>query len=180
VSLSEKGRTEAERLAQYLAGSRVDAIYTSPQDRARETAAPLERQFGLSAQINDVLDEIDFGSWTGETFARLDPQPDWRHWNACRSKACPPGGESMQVAQERIAFGLARLSASHPAATVALVSHCDLIKAALMDVLNLSLDGFHRFEIDPASVSIVTVSEHERKVLLINGTADMRVRFAGR
>jgi probable phosphoglycerate mutase len=173
VSLSDQGRAEADRLAQYLTSAQLEAIYTSPQNRARETAAPLERELALTAQVDLALDEIDFGSWTGETFARLDPQPEWQRWNACRSEGCSPGGESMRMAQERIANGMGRLSALHPGATVALVSHCDVIKAAVMDVLHLSLDEFYRFEISPASVSVVTVSEDERKVLLINGTAEL-------
>ena len=169
VSLNATGQAEAHQLAERLARWPIAAIYSSPQPRAQQTAAPLTERSKLTIQTLAELDELDFGRWMGLGFAELENDPEWHAWNRSRSTARAPGGETMIEAQERALRGMRELEQMHPCSVVALVSHADLIKSALMGVLRLSLDEFHRFEISPSSVSIVAQEGGYGRVLLING-----------
>jgi len=171
VSLGEPGRRQTNALAARLVSERIDAIYTSPLERAQETAAPIGQRLGLYPKSDEALAEIDFGSWTGRSFDSLRGDPEWDRWNECRSVARIPGGESMGEVQSRVTSMLDRLQQNHPEGRIVLVSHCDVIKAALASYLRLSLDDIGRFEIAPASVSILVAWGGEGKVLSMNEAA---------
>ncbi len=168
VSLSPEGRAQAERLAARLAGEPIRAVLTSPLERARETAEPIAAALGLEPRVEPALNEIDFGEWTGRSFDALEDDPAWRRWNAARGLARPPGGEAMLAVQERMRDLLEGLAARHPGERVALVSHCDVIRAALLHVLGLGLDRYDRIAVDPASVSTVEIGAWDARVLSIN------------
>jgi ribonuclease H / adenosylcobalamin/alpha-ribazole phosphatase len=107
----------------------------------------------MEIQTEDALDEIDFGDWTGCSFAELDGNPDWTRWNECRSRARCPGGESMVEAQARAAHFVHAVSRQHSDGQVVLVTHCDIIRALLCDEHGRSLDDILSFEAGPASVT---------------------------
>lgn len=171
VSLSDEGRAQAERLADAVAREfpGIATVLSSPLARARETAAPLAARVGLDVRIAPELDEVDYGEWTGRAFDELTVDPRWDHWNARRSVARVPGGETMVEVQARVRAALLRGRAQHPDGTIAVVSHCETIRAALLGALGVPLDNFWRLEIDPASLSIVTLDEgHTPRVLRVN------------
>lgn len=170
VSLGEQGRQQARALAERLSGEAIEAVYSSPLERARETAGPIAQRLGLSPFVSEAVSEIDFGAWTGRDFAALEGGPDWIRWNAERGTARPPGGESMAEAQARALGGIEAMRAAHPGGSIAVVSHCDVIKAVLAGFLGLSLDGIGRFEILPASVSALALWPGGGKVLSMNET----------
>lgn len=155
VHLSVEGRGQADRLGMRLAATQLNAIWTSPLERARETAEAIARRVGVGVEVAQELTEIDFGEWTGRSFEELNGDPEWHAWNALRSLHRPPGGESMLEVQARILILLQRLQAVQRAERVCLVTHGDLIKAALAHLLGIPIDLFQRIEIAPASVSIV-------------------------
>jgi broad specificity phosphatase PhoE len=171
VGLGEAGQRQAEALARRFACEGVDAVWTSPLQRARETAEPVAARLGLAARPSDALCEIDFGAWTGQAFDALRDDPRWRRWNEARGSERPPGGESMTEAQTRAAAEVERARAEHPDGRVVLVSHSDVIKAVLAGVLGLSLDAYSRFEVSPASVSALAVWDGGGKVLSMNEAA---------
>ncbi|RZK94807.1 MAG: histidine phosphatase family protein, partial [Methylobacterium sp.] len=150
VALGARGHAEAAALAGRLAGSGATEILSSPQRRALETAEPIAARLGRPIAVAPELNEIAFGDWTGRSFADLADDPLWRCWNEARATARTPGGESMAEAQGRILGLLERLSG-----TCVLVSHCDVIRAALVTVLGLSLDAYDRIAVDPGSLSLV-------------------------
>jgi probable phosphoglycerate mutase len=157
VRLSAAGREEAARLARRLARRATDVLFTSPQPRARETAQAIAAACGLEPRVNDALDEINFGAWTGRAFAELDPDPHWQAWNAHRAVMRPPGGEAMHEAQARLMGWVSTLPAAHPGRAVVAVSHADVIKGAILATLDLSLDLHDRVEVAPASVSTLAL-----------------------
>lgn len=175
VPLSAAGACEAEALAQRLASSAVRALYSSPRERARDTAAPIAARLGVDVEIAPELDEIEVGDWTNRSFAELDELEPWRRFNLFRSGTCCPNGESMLDVQARFVRLVERLSARHAEDRVALVSHGDVIRAALAHYLGIHLDLFQRLEIGPASVSIVRVGPYAPEVLLVNGGAESRL-----
>jgi broad specificity phosphatase PhoE len=170
VSLNGEGRSQAQALAPLLARAGIDAIYSSPQQRTRETVAPLAARIALPVEIAVEFDEIDFGDWTGRHFSELerDDAALWHHWIERRSTAQPPGGEAFGQVAQRAMAGLDRLRQLHPAQTVLVLSHGDVIKAALASCLGMSLDDLEQFDIDPASMSVVAGAGAGWKVRLVN------------
>ena len=172
LHLNPQGEQEAALLAQRLAGDRVlgpiHAVYSSPLERAQETAWPLANRLSVPLGGSEALNELDFGRWAGRPFADLDPLPKWQHWNAARAEARTDGGESMAEAQARIVGEMARLRDLHPEQTVALVSHADTIKAAILHILEMSLNEYWRLEISPASVSILNDDGEGPRLITVN------------
>nr|MDQ2899794.1 histidine phosphatase family protein [Acidobacteriota bacterium] len=95
-----------------------------------------------------------------------------RRFNTQRSMTRISGGELMLEVQSRVLTEIETLRARHPDGCVAIVSHMDVIKAAIAHFAGIHLDLLFRFEIAPASVSIVEVSEHGPRILLLNDTGD--------
>ena len=161
------GREQAASLAERLAGEGIEAVHTSPVDRAVETAQAIAAAAGISAETVEWLNEIDFGAWTGRRFADLNGDPQWDRWNGERSVALPPGGESMAQAQHRVMFHLYG-AAGITSGTVVLVTHCDIIRAAVAAVIGLSLDHLLRFEVDVASITRLEVTDGHARLITLN------------
>ena len=168
VSLGEAGRSQALKLAERVSRETVTAIYSSPLERARETAAPIAARLGLEVEVAPEINEIGFGDWSGLTFDELGRDPRWTSWNAARSVTRPPGGETMLEAQGRAVRFTEHLREKHRDGAAALISHADLLKALLAYFFGLSLDGVGRFEIGPASLSTVAVGDWGAKILTLN------------
>lgn len=169
VSLNAGGWLQAEELVRRLDGRDIGAIYSSPQPRAQETVAPLAGRRRLPIRELSAFDEIDFGDWTGRDFAALAREGErWREWCERRSQARPPGGETLPQVRQRAMQALEQLRQRHPAAAVLIASHGDVIKAVLASVLNMSLDDLERFDVAPASLSIVEAGEGWQQVTLVN------------
>jgi probable phosphoglycerate mutase len=170
VHLNAQGRAEAARLAERLGAVSISALYASPRERALETAAPLTARLQLKTQVLEGFDEIDFGAWSGKTFADLAREPGWDVWVDRRSEARPPGGESISEAQRRAAGAIDRLLREHDGQTVVVVSHGDVIKSVIAHCLRLSLDELERFDVAPASVSVLAAGEGWTQLKLLNDT----------
>ena len=172
LHLSDKGREQADGAAQRIAGlSAVDAVYTSPLERTRETAAPIAVARGLRPVAEKGLLECDFGEWTGASLRRLMRKREWATVQRAPSTFRFPGGESFTEMQHRIVSALDRLRAAHPGATIVCVSHADPIKAAVAHALGTPLDLFQRIVISPCSVSAVAWGGAGPIVLAVNSTA---------
>ena len=171
VNLSAAGEHEAERVAARLSREKIDAVYTSPLERARATAAPIAAALGMSLQVASALNEIDFGEWSGRTFEDLQQREDWQRWNVARSTAQTPAGDTMRAAQARMLDFIDGRRFETPDRVFVLVSHADPIKAAIAYFLGLSLDDLPRFEIAPASLSRVDIQPWSARVIFLNETA---------
>ncbi len=170
VRLGAAGRAQAARLAQRLKREDAARVFCSPRERALETAEAVVGACDLPpAEVSEALDEIDFGRWAGSTFDELEPDADWRYWNTHRSLAVTPAGETMLDVQRRIVGLMTSLIAQAGRATI-LVSHADVIKAAVSHVLGLPIDAWPRFDIAPASVTTVTIDERGARLGTLNET----------
>jgi len=167
--LNAEGRQQVERLAANLRDVPLAAIAASPLTRTRETAEPIARSQGLHTRIVAGLAEFEFGEWTGAPFRDIDADPRWRRFNSVRSLVSPPGGELMLQVQQRAVSALLDLAANFPDAHLAVVSHGDVIRAALMFFLGIPLDFVHRLEVSPASVSVVLLDGNAPIVRRVNG-----------
>jgi probable phosphoglycerate mutase len=168
VSLGALGREQAGRLGRRFARESIASVQSSPLERASETAEPIAAGTGCSIEINEGIVEIEFGTWSGRSFKDLNGDPAWTSWNSARAVARPPGGETMLEAQSRIVHAMEALRGAYPEKAVVLVSHSDVIKAALLYHLGLPVDAYPRVEIEPASISTLVVGDWGAKVVRLN------------
>lgn len=168
IHLSPAGRAAAAALARAIGRRRPDALFSSPQLRARETAEAIAAETGCQVRISPELDEIDFGRWAGRTFETLAEDPEWTRWNAFRDSARTPAGESMADAAARMLNLLERLRRKFPGGSACLVSHSDVIKAGLCSLRGRPFQEVHDFEIAPASVTTVVADVEGISVQAVN------------
>ncbi len=173
VHLSPDGLREADALAERLSGIRVDALYASPILRCQETAEKIVRRHDLEVVTSDEITELGFGDWQGARIDVLDEQDPWKRFNAFRSGTRAPHGELFLETQLRIVRFILDLRERHEGQTVALVSHADVIRAALLHFLGIPMDLFLRLEISPASVSTVAIADYGPWVLGVNHTGPL-------
>jgi broad specificity phosphatase PhoE len=177
VRLGPDGLAQAQRLGERMRREDFAAIIASPRERTRQTALAISDAAGVGpVKIADELDEIDFGRWNGRSFEELNTDPDWREWNVNRGAASTPAGQTMAQVQERVVGFTQRIAnaASRAGAgrAVVLVSHADVIKAAVCHFLGVPLANVDRFEISPASVTTLVVGEWGAKLYALNETVD--------
>ncbi len=180
LHLSDVGQNEALEVAKRLSKlNKVSAIYSSPLERARETAAPIGKILGKKIIINKGLLECDFGKWTGKELGKLMKLPEWSTVQRAPSTFRFPNGESFTEMQTRMVSTLDDLRKAHPGGIVICVSHADPIKAAVAHAMGTHLDLFQRIVISTCSVSAVSYSTHGPVVLTVNSTggnlADLQI-----
>jgi probable phosphoglycerate mutase len=116
------------------------------------------------------LIEVDFGAWSGAGFDRLAQDPAWLRFNRQRGLADVPGGERAPTVQARIVRAMDELRIRHPNQTIAIVSHADVIRLAVLFAAGSPIDFIHRFDISPASVTCLDAGEHGITLKYVNAT----------
>jgi probable phosphoglycerate mutase len=162
VHLSDEGKAQAEALGKRLANAPINHLYASPLERTMETAAAIcQHHLGLEIKQHADIGEVRYGDWEGKSIAELTRRKMWSVVQEYPSRAYFPNGETMRGVQNRIVDAIEDLANKHPAETVAVVFHADLIKMTLAHYLGVHLDNFQRIVISPASISSLTLS-HSR------------------
>ena len=151
---------------------RVSAVYSSPLERTRETAAPIAAAVGCDVQIDDALIELDVGDWTGLDLEEAYKRPEWATIQRYPSGFTFPNGESFVEMQGRMIGVLGRLRARHPGETVVAVSHADPIRAAVAYAMGTHLDLFQRIVVSPCSLTAIALGDGGPTILTVNATGD--------
>jgi probable phosphomutase (TIGR03848 family) len=167
------GRAQADSLARRLAHIPLSAIFSSPLERALETAQPLAQSCDLSITVRDGLGEISYGDWTGRSLKELQQDELWPIIQVHPSGVRFPGGESIHQVQSRMVAQLDAIRDAYPGQTVAVVSHADPIKAAVAYYAGLPLDLFQRLTISPASVTAFSFTRMGARLICANHTEDL-------
>jgi broad specificity phosphatase PhoE len=128
---------------------------------------------GLAARPLHDLGEMRLGAWEGKSLAELDQREDFKRFNTYRSGVRAPGGEMMLETQTRMVARLEALAHEHPDQTVAVVSHGDPLRAVVAHYLGMSLDHLLRFEISPASLSVLEAGEWGARITCLNDTGEV-------
>jgi probable phosphoglycerate mutase len=168
VHLNDEGRNQAQELARRLAQTPLKAIYSSPLERAVETAEPLAAVHRLQIQKREALGEAHFGDWTGKALKELKDEELWPVVQVYPGGARFPGGESMREVQFRVVAELDAIRQAHVDEVVAVVGHSDPIKMAVAYYLGLPLDLFQRLAIHPASVTAFSFTPFGPRLLCLN------------
>lgn len=168
VSINETGKRQAHQLIERLRTVTISAIYSSPLDRAVQTAGPLSEALRLPIIHREALAEIDFGAWTGRTLEALREDPEWKRFNSFRSGTGALNGESILDLQRRMVTELEYLRLQHPTGTVALFSHGELIRSVLIYFAGIPIDLSLRVEISPASITAIGLADWGAQILTVN------------
>jgi broad specificity phosphatase PhoE len=155
VHLSSRGRLEALELARRLESIKIDAVWSSPLERAGETANPIAAKAGLRVLYSENLNEVNYGEWTGQSFESLASDPRWRNFNLLRGVTRIPGGELITDVQARVLSELDTISIGYETGNIVVVTHAEPIRVVLACWLNSTGYLHDRVEISPASISIV-------------------------
>lgn len=160
IHLTAKGRVQAAALAERLKSVRIGAIFSSPLERALETAKPLSNTLGVPVSPHNGLNEVNFGAWQGRPYRQLEKLKLWQTIQQTPSSVTFPAGESFVTAQQRIVASLEEIASAMGEGDIAICfSHCDPIKLALAYFLNMALDDFQRLSIEPASLSFIILDK---------------------
>lgn len=171
VHLNDQGRRQAEALAQRLANVELKAVYSSPLERTTETAEIIARPHSLPVQIREGVGEARYGEWTGEKLEDLAETDLWPVVQFHPSGARFPGGEALREMQARAVAEIDAICDAHPEDTIAVVSHSDVIKAAIAHYAGMHLDLFQRLVISPASLSVLVFGKMGPRVVQLNDTS---------
>jgi probable phosphoglycerate mutase len=173
VHLNDEGRAQAEALVQRLAEVPLAAIYSSPLERALETARPLAKACGLEVKVRPSLGETRYGDWTGRTLKELKEEALWPVVQVHPTGVRFPDGESIPEVQARLIAELGRIRDAHPDETVAVFSHSDPIKLAVTYYAGVPTDLFQRLTVSPASVTGLTFTQFGPRLICLNHTESL-------
>jgi len=197
VHLNETGRTQAQATARAIAQLKAQSaaqaeahkqdkkqaqkeppdqteapvwkLYSSPMERAVETAEPIAQALGLEIELRSGLLETDCGDWAGKTVKSRRRLKAWREIQNHPSQFRFPGGETFPECQQRIVGEIELLRTQHaPKDTVICVSHADPLKLLVAHYLGLPFDNFQRLSIDPASFTVLYLDESVNRLLALN------------
>jgi probable phosphomutase (TIGR03848 family) len=169
VHLNERGQTQAQALADALKDVPIKAIYSSPLERAMETATPIAAARRLEVQVEAGLLETNVGKWQGRSLASLRLQKHWKVVQSAPSRAQFPEGETFYECQARIVTALDSISKKYkPQDVIACVFHADPIKLAVAHYIGLPLDHFQRLSCDTGSLTALYVGEAGANLIKLN------------
>jgi probable phosphomutase (TIGR03848 family) len=169
VHLNDHGEAQAKALAEKLGAAPIKALYSSPLERAMETAAPLAEALKLEIQVRPGLIETDIGEWSGLSWKSMRRLKVWRTVQLAPSLFRFPGGESFAETQHRICKEIETICYEHePKDIIACVSHADPIRLAIAYYIGLPLDNFQRLSVSPASITALSIGESSSHLLNLN------------
>ena len=170
IHLNERGQKQAQALGEALKDVPIKAIYSSPLERAMETAEPIATSHQLEIIQEQHLMDADVGKWQGKSLKVLRLTNAWKVVQHAPSRFQFPEGESFLDLQTRIANTLENIVKKHnkPKDIVAVVFHADPIKLAVSHFLGLPLDHFQRLSCDTGSLTALYAGEMGVNLLKLN------------
>jgi len=176
VPLSEPGRRQVKNLAERLKPIPFEALYSSPLERALETARLISESVGLQPIPDPRLVELDYGQWEGRTLAEIrenDPKV-FGAWEANPAQVAPPGGESGLQAQQRVVSFLDFLAEKHPRGQVLVVFHKTVCRLAICHALGMPPSEYRRrLILDNAALSIIQARPYGWRLMAFNDTSHL-------
>jgi len=178
VHLNENGRKQAGAVAQALGKAPIKAIYSSPMERAVETAQPLAAALGLEVQLRPELIELDYGRFQGRTFKQLQRAKLWKEVLNNPAGVRFPDGESFIEAQQRVTNELEAIAALHTdEEIVACFTHADVVRLSIAHYLQMPINAFQRLAINTTSVTVVVRVKDQVFVPHINQVAGFEIKM---
>lgn len=170
IQLNEKGQKQAQALGEALKEVPIKAVYSSPLERAMETASPIAQSHKLKIIQEPDLMDTDVGTWQGRSWRVLGLTKVWKIVQNAPSRFRFPEGESFLEAQTRYVNTFERIIQKHnkPKDIVAVVFHADPIKLVVAHFLGMPLDHFQRLSCDTGSMTVLHVGESRANLIKMN------------
>jgi len=173
VELSDEGVKQARKVASFLKNEDIAAIVSSPLKRARATANAIASRHHLSVEIDNGLKEVEVGEFEGMSISTLNTTfsqflVQW--WKGGGTQRLP-GGESLVELQQRAWVPVEHLLAEGRNRTVLVVSHYFVILVIILKALDLPLDYFTKFRLDPSGVNILEIEDYGTRLVVFNDTS---------
>jgi broad specificity phosphatase PhoE len=144
-------------------------VYSSPQRRALETAAPLARRLELGTVVEPDLREIDFGELEGLSVETvIERYPVESAWMHAPAAAVFPGGESVAGVRERVVAAATSIAQRHTGESVVVFGHAVTTRAILADALAMPVDAMFRLDQSYGGISIVEWFDGRALVRVVN------------
>ncbi|WP_027407511.1 alpha-ribazole phosphatase [Anaerovibrio sp. RM50] len=175
IELSEVGKEQAALLARNFPIEKVDAIYSSPLVRARETAEALGTALNIPVETCEEFCEISFGKWEGLTYDEIHAQWPKEHdllFTRPDLLTCPDGEGFTQV-QERATAKMEKIIRENPDKTLVIVAHGGVIRTLLCHALGMPLKNMWHIRQDNTAVNLVAVYNEGLMVELMNSTVHL-------
>lgn len=161
VPLTDNGIDQADKAAQFLAEMDVSAIYSSPIERAKNTAEIVARHNSLDVALDDRLIELDMGKFTGMPYDEVFSNHGnvFLKFYSSELEVAHSGIETFSEVKKRVLSMVDHVLKHHPDENVVLVTHMDPIKAMLSTVVALSPQNLYELIIANASINVFRESK---------------------
>ena len=162
IELNETGLRQAELLAEYLSGIKLDAVYSSPLKRALNTAQAIASHHKLEVKISPGLIDFDFGKWQGLSHQEIKRRYKklYVQWLENPHLIRMPDGESLNGVRKR-ALGVVNEVVAKHEGTIVLVSHRVVNKVLICALLGLDNSHFWNIRQDTCGITTFNyINEH--------------------
>jgi broad specificity phosphatase PhoE len=166
--LDQRGEGQAGGLARRLQALPKFMLESSPRRRARHTAGIIAAPRDLPVWIVPQMDEVDFGCWSGRSFAALSADTHWRRWNRYRGVSLTPAGDSIRDVQERAQAHFHHLETHYNEECVVIVTHAEVIRSLVLLATGAPADDYMNIEIAPASMTMLSVRGDTLQLAKVN------------
>jgi len=182
IPLDETGLKEAELAGEYFETLDIEAIYSSPLSRARQTAQKISRFHSLDVQALEGLLDMSFGRWEGHSLKEVKETDGerYRQWREEPHLLRLPGGETLAEVRARTMSTLEEVIRKHPEKTVILVSHRVINKVLICGILGLDDSHFWQIQQDTTAINLIQHRNGKYILSLMNEACHLRLLQAGR
>ncbi len=169
--LSDQGQRQAREAGEFLAGVALDAVYSSPLLRARQTAEAIAQRHNLPVELVDELTEVDVGDWEGldwDEIAQRDPEA-YHAFMADAAVNPYRGGENLQTVVDRAAPAFQRLLEAHLGRSIVVVAHNVVNRVCLAQLMGIPIARYRTIPQDNCGLSLIRRRNGRTNVITING-----------
>jgi broad specificity phosphatase PhoE len=176
IPLDETGLEEAEVAGEYFRPINLQAIYSSPLSRARQTAQKIAQFHALEAQPLDGLIDMSFGSWEGQSLREVEEKDGVRYqqWRDEPHLVILPGGETLEEVRARAMAALDKVIHEHLEQTLVLVSHRVVNKVLICGILGLDNSHFWQIRQDTTAINLIQYRDKKYVLSLMNETCHLK------
>jgi broad specificity phosphatase PhoE len=182
VPLDEIGFREAELVGEYLKGTDIHAIYSSPLSRARETARRIAQAFNLKVQSLLGINDMSFGKWEGRSLKEVQDfdRELYQQWREKPHLVRFPEGEGLDEVRVRAMASLDEVIQYHHGKNLVLVSHRVINKVIICGILGIDNSHFWQIGQDTAAINLIRYQEGKYILSLLNETCHLKSLKGGR
>ncbi len=170
-ALSDEGRRQARKTGLFLADSGLDVVFSSPLERARQTAEAIAWPHGLEVNLFEPLTEVDVGDWEGHSWVEVEAKWPEEYRAFVEDPGVNPyaGGESFQMVQDRVFPAMTQLAEENVGRRLAVVAHNVVNRSFLSSLLGSPLKNYRLVPQSNCGVNLLRYKSGKWKLITTNG-----------